>query len=106
MCAVAPLHYADQSASSKCWLFVNNVAKPTAKLTVSGIGTFGEAPLLQLTHSLANSLQQNKLTIRLEYVHVPRCTTAGKCGFLPATSRWPNRKGARHSTCALLYYDA
>jgi hypothetical protein len=47
-----------------------NVAKLTAKLTVSGIVTFGEAPLLQLTRSLANSLERSELTIQLEFTYL------------------------------------
>ena len=56
-----PLHFVDHSVNSKCWLLVD-VDRPTTKLAVSGILTFDEVPLLQLTLSMASSLQRSKLT--------------------------------------------
>jgi hypothetical protein len=64
-----PRHYVSRSVNSKCWLLVD-VDRPTAKLDVSGIVTFDDAPLLQLTHSLANSLRRSKLTIQLEFTYL------------------------------------
>jgi hypothetical protein len=64
-----PLHFFDHSVNSKCWLLVD-VDRPTAKLAVSGIVTFDEVPLLQLTLSLASSLQRSKLTTQLEFTYL------------------------------------
>jgi hypothetical protein len=64
-----PLHFVDHSVNSKCWLLVD-VDRPTAKLAISGIVTFDEVPLLQLTLRLASSLQRSKLTTQLEFTYL------------------------------------
>jgi hypothetical protein len=64
-----PLHFVDHSVNSKCWLLVD-VDRPTAKLAISGIVTFHEVPLLQLTLRLASSLQRSKLTTQLEFTYL------------------------------------
>lgn len=64
-----PLHFVDHSVNSKCWLLVD-VDRPTTKLAISGILTFDEVPLLQLTLSMASSLQRSKLTTQLELTYL------------------------------------
>jgi hypothetical protein len=64
-----PLHFVDHSVNSKCWLLVD-VDRPTTKLADSGIVTFDEVPLLQLTLRLASSLQWSKLTTQLELTYL------------------------------------
>ena len=62
-----PLHYVGHSSDSKCWLLLN-VQQPVSRLTVSsGMVTFDESPLLQLTHSASSMAQRALLTTQFEY---------------------------------------
>ena len=66
--AVAPCTLWTNRLTPSVWSV--DVDMPTAKLAVSGIVTFDEVPLLQLTLSLVSSLQRSKLTTQLELTYL------------------------------------